>query len=237
MHRLRHQLFAGWPVSPPISTFKSEAATISISFFSCSMLPRQADDLLALRQRVIHRLRRQGRFALPRRAISSALFSAPATSAAISRSSSSLKLSKRSASMPSEGQRANQRLPGKQRQSHAGMDFEALMTGDQPVIGVGQVAIRREAHHIPGAQSPPAAGVLPGQSADRAHPAPGHRSPAAQTDAPHSAARRGIAAKNLPQGSNQARKAVGVDQYRFVNLWRFSPSSSTEKLIVAPLSF
>ncbi len=84
------------------------------------------------------------------------------------------------------------------------------MTGDQPVIGVGQVAIRREAHHIPGARNRLQPRVsLPGQSADRAHPAR-TGSPAA-VDAPHSAAAPNIAAKNLPQGSNQAReKAVGV---------------------------
>ena len=84
------------------------------------------------------------------------------------------------------------------------------MTGDQPVIGVGQVAIRREAHHIPGARNRLQPRVSFRQSADRAHPAPGHRSPAAQLMRLIAQQRRGIAAKNLPQGSNQARKAVGV---------------------------
>ena len=110
-----------------------------------------------------------------------------------------------------QGQRANQRLPGKQRQSHAGMDFEALMTGDQPVIGVRQVAIRREAHHIPGSRNrlqprvsfqgkAPTEHILR-QAIDR------QRHKLMRLIAQQ---RRGIAAKNLPQGSNQARKAVGV---------------------------
>ncbi len=85
------------------------------------------------------------------------------------------------------------------------------MTGDQPVIGVGQVAIRREAHHIPGARNrlqprvsfqgkAPTEHILR-QAIDR------QRHKLMRLIAQQ---RRGIAAKNLPQGSNQARKAVGV---------------------------
>ena len=110
-----------------------------------------------------------------------------------------------------KSQRANQRLPGKQRQANAGVNLQALMTGDQPVIGVGQVAIRREAHHIPGTRNrlkprvsfqgkAPTKHILR-QAIDRQR----HKlmSLIAQQ-------RRGIAAEDLPQGSNQARKAVGV---------------------------
>ncbi len=47
-----------------------------------------------------------------------------------------------------EGQRANQILPGKQRQADAGVHFQALLAGDQAIVGIRQIAVSREAHHV-----------------------------------------------------------------------------------------
>ncbi len=48
-----------------------------------------------------------------------------------------------------EGQGANQVLPGKQRQADAGVHLQILLAWNKAIIGIGQIAIRREAHHVP----------------------------------------------------------------------------------------
>lgn len=110
-----------------------------------------------------------------------------------------------------EGQRADQGLPGKQRQADAGVHLQALLTGDQPIIGVRQAAIRRETHHVPRAGNrlqprvafkgkAPAKHVL-GQAINRQR----HKLVRFVTQQ-----RRSIAAEYLPQGGNQSGKTVGV---------------------------
>ena len=47
-----------------------------------------------------------------------------------------------------EGQRPNQILPGKQRQADTGVHLQALLAWNQPVVRVGQIAVRRETHHV-----------------------------------------------------------------------------------------
>ena len=49
------------------------------------------------------------------------------------------------------GQGADQRLIREQRQADAGVHLEVVVIRQQAVIGVGQGAVGREAHHIPGA--------------------------------------------------------------------------------------
>ena len=49
------------------------------------------------------------------------------------------------------GQRADQRLIREEWQADAGVHLEVVVIRQQAVIGVGQGAVGREAHHIPGA--------------------------------------------------------------------------------------
>ena len=44
-------------------------------------------------------------------------------------------------------------MSGKQWQPNAGVNLETLLAGNQPVIRVGQIAVRREAHDVPRASN------------------------------------------------------------------------------------
>ena len=110
-----------------------------------------------------------------------------------------------------EGERADQGLPGKQRQADAGVHLQALLSGDQAIVRVRQIAIRREAHHIPrpGNRLQPrvafkgkaSAKHVLGQAINR------QRHKLVRLVAQQ---RRSIAAEYLPQGGNQTRKTVGM---------------------------